>query len=220
MEERVGKLNDKQLQLCMAAREESARLAEILENLLDLNRIAAGKSHLETAPVRPITLVSDSVERFRSEAKSKGVSLVSAVAETLPEVVADRPPIGCVFENPLSNALRYTQAGGAIRIEAAPDAAFVRFSLTDTGTGIEATHLSRLFEPFFRVPGQDQGSGVGLGLAIVKEILQAHGGTIDVSSGMGQGTCFSFTLPLWPEAPAGSGPVPQSGAVDPRRGEP
>jgi signal transduction histidine kinase len=71
----------------------------------------------------------------------------------------------------------------------------VKVAVTDSGMGIEAEHLGRLFEPFYRVPGQDRPTGVGLGLAIVKEIVKAHGGSVGVSSEPGQGSTFWFTLP-------------------------
>jgi signal transduction histidine kinase len=101
-----------------------------------------------------------------------------------------------VFANLLSNALRFTSAGGSITLNACEDDGNIRFSVEDTGTGIDAEHLEHLFEPFYRVPGQREKNGIGLGLSIVKEIVDAHGGTVGAESSPGKGSRFSFTLPV------------------------
>jgi signal transduction histidine kinase len=122
--------------------------------------------------------------------------MANAVQEDLPEVMADVAKIRHVFTNLLSNALRFTDPGGAITIRAALEPGSVHFFVEDTGTGIENEHLSHLFEQFYRTPGQDEKSGIGLGLSITKEIIQAHGGDVSVESQIGKGSIFGFTLPL------------------------
>ena len=92
------------------------------------------------------------------------------------------------------NAIEHTPAGGRITLTAREDENGVRFTVSDTGTGITAEHLPHIFEPFYRVPEPDRTAGAGLGLAIVKEIIEAHGGMVGVESREGQGTTFSFTL--------------------------
>jgi len=99
-----------------------------------------------------------------------------------------------VFANLLSNALKYTPPGGTISISAKEEGEHVRFQVSDTGVGIPDRYLPRIFEQFFRVPEQGQGTGVGLGLAIVKDIVEAHGGTVGVESQEGMGSTFRFTL--------------------------
>jgi signal transduction histidine kinase len=99
-----------------------------------------------------------------------------------------------VFANLLSNALRYTSAGGRVTVQARPDEEWVHFSVSDTGRGIPSKYLPRIFEQFFRVPDQGTETGAGLGLAIVKEIVEAHGGTVGVESTEGKGSTFTFTL--------------------------
>ncbi len=106
----------------------------------------------------------------------------------------DTTRIGYVFGNLLSNALKHTSPGGRITLAAEAEEAWVRFPVSDTGEGIPAAFLSRVFEPFFRVPGRRNESGAGLGLAIVKEIVEAHGGTVGVESREGKGSTFTFTL--------------------------
>jgi NtrC-family two-component system sensor histidine kinase KinB len=193
--ERVGPTNEKQAELLLSAREDSDRLHEILSGLLDISRLESGRVRMEFQNLSPVAVVTDSIEPYRREAQDRGVGLVTEVAGDLPPVWVDTTRIGNVFANLLSNALRHTSAGGRIRITAEPNDAWVRFIVSDTGEGIPAAFLSRVFEPFFRVPGQREVSlGAGLGLAIVKEIVEAHGGSVGVESREGTGSSFWFTL--------------------------
>ncbi len=111
-------------------------------------------------------------------------------------MLADSARIHSVFDNLLSNAMRFTMPGGKVTIRAYEDRGFVRFSVEDTGAGIPAEHITNLFDRFYRVPGQEKQSGVGLGLSIVKEIVEAHGGEVNVRSEQGKGSIFEFSLPL------------------------
>jgi two-component system, NtrC family, sensor histidine kinase KinB len=195
LEEKVGALTEQQAELLMGAREDSERLVNILDNLLDLNRMESGKAHLTLESVLPRALARDALEPYLAEAKEKGVSLVNDVPEELSEVMADKVRIQHAFANLLANALRFTAPGGTITIGAKPGPGSVQFSVQDTGEGIPAEHVGRVFEQFYRVPGQSETSGVGLGLAIVKEIVQAHDGEVGVESETGKGSLFYFTLP-------------------------
>jgi two-component system, NtrC family, sensor histidine kinase KinB len=201
LEERVGPLNEKQTELLMAARDDSERLVGILNDLLDINRIESGKSRLALEPVTPRALARDSIEPFIADAKDKGVMVVNDVSEELPEVMADVEKIRHVFANLLSNALRFTGPGGSVTIRASREQDYVAFIVEDTGKGIPAENVQHLFEQFYRVPGQDEKSGVGLGLAIVKEIVQAHCGEVGAESVVGSGSIFRFMLPLRTDSP-------------------
>lgn len=194
LEERVGTLNEKQIELLIAARDDSERLLGILNDLLDINRIESGKSNVSPQPVSPQVLVRDAIGPFIAEARDKGITMANAVPDDLPEVMADSEKIRHVFTNLLSNAIRFTSPGGSVTVRADVESDGVRFSIKDTGAGISAEHLKHLFEQFYRVPGQDEKSGAGLGLAIVKEIVQAHGGNVSAESEIGKGSTFSFTL--------------------------
>lgn len=194
LEERVGSLTEKQVELLLAAREDSDRLHSILNGLLDIGRIESGRVQMDFRPVSPQSMVLEAVEPFHRAAQDQGVTLVTNVPADAPEVWADETRIGHVFANLLSNALKYTPAGGAITLSAATEEKSVAFSISDTGKGIPEMHLARIFEPFFRVPDQGAGTGAGLGLAIAKEIVEAHGGTVGVESREGQGSTFIFTL--------------------------
>jgi signal transduction histidine kinase len=195
LEEALGPLNARQTELLLAAREESERLAAIVEELLDLNRMESGKTLLDIEPVSPHAMVRDAVEPFLAEAKDKGITLTITVPDDMPNVLGDSKRLQHVLANLLSNALRFTNPGGSVSVGAEAEPGMVRVAVTDTGRGIAAEHLGRIFEPFYRVPGQDRPTGVGLGLAIVKEILKAHGGSVGVASEPEKGSTFWFTLP-------------------------
>jgi signal transduction histidine kinase len=156
----------------------------------------SGKTNLDIENYSPHTLAREGIEPFHVEAKDKGVTVINGVPEDLPDVPADLVRIRHVFANLISNSLRFTKPGGVITVRAEREDGSIRFSVEDTGEGIPPEHLPRLFDQFYRVPGQDEKSGVGLGLAIVKEIVQAHGGTVGASSEAGKGSAFEFTLPL------------------------
>jgi two-component system, NtrC family, sensor histidine kinase KinB len=192
--EKVGTLNEKQAELLMSAREDSDRLHDILNSLLDLSRFESGKAQMEFQALSPRSIVMDAVEAFRRTAQDRGVALQTDVPGDFPDVWVDTIRIGHVFSNLLANALKHTSPGGRIALTAEADDAWVRFHVSDTGEGIPAAFLSRVFEPFFRVPGRQNETGAGLGLAIVKEIVEAHGGTVSVESSEGKGSSFTFTL--------------------------
>jgi two-component system, NtrC family, sensor histidine kinase KinB len=203
LEEVVGPLNAKQVELLLAARQDSDRLLTMVNDLLDLTRIEQGRVTLDVKPIAPAELLSESVERFDSRARDAGISLkVDAPAE-LPTVGVDRERFEHVFDNLIGNALAYTGRGGSITLSAdavsepgGGVAGSVRFRVADTGQGIPPQYLPRIFEKFFRVPGKRAGGGAGLGLAIVREIVTAHGGQIDATSRPGIGTTITLTLPV------------------------
>jgi len=196
LQEEVGELNVQQTELMVGAREDCERLVEMLDDLLDLNRIESGKGQLEPRPVQPSVLVREGIESFLAEARDRNVTLTVTTADELSDVVADPSAVRHIFANLLSNALRFTMPGGTVKVGAGMNGNFVRFFVEDTGSGIASEHLTHLFEQFYRAPGQDERSGVGLGLSIVKELVDAQGGKVTSQSQPGKGSCFSFTLPL------------------------
>ncbi len=196
LEERIGKLNEKQADLLLAARDESERLVHIIDDLLDINRIESGMAHLDIKAVSPSHLGIEGLELFLVPARDQGVSILNNIPDGLPDVMADFDSIRYVFANLLSNALRFTSPGGTVTISAVEDQNNIRFSVADTGEGISPEHMEHLFEQFYRVPGQQQKSGIGLGLSIVKEIVEAHGGKVSAESVYTKGSVFYFTLPF------------------------
>jgi two-component system, NtrC family, sensor histidine kinase KinB len=195
LEETLGPLNQKQAELLLAARDESERLTAVVEELLDLNRMESGKALLDLEKISPHELIRDALDPFVVDARDKGIALDYAASDDLPPVVGDAKRLQHVLSNLVTNALRLTQAGGGVAVRADVEGDTVKFTVEDTGVGIPPEYQSRLFEPFFRVPGQAKPSGVGLGLAIVREIVAAHGGNVGVTSQPGAGATFWFTLP-------------------------
>jgi two-component system, NtrC family, sensor histidine kinase KinB len=197
LEGAAGELSPKQLDVLGAAREDCERLQVIVDDLLDLARLHSGAVELDRQPCDPERLVDEVVQGHRGEAERRGVSLRTAVTPSLGAIQVDPARLRLVFANLTSNAIRHTPSGGTVTLIAAPlglDEHGVRFAVTDTGPGIAAEHLARVFERFYRVPGQPA-EGAGLGLSIAREIVEAHGGEIGVESEPDRGARFWFTIP-------------------------
>lgn len=178
--------------------QEASRLQRLVADLQELSRVEAGAYALEREPVALQALVNAVVARLEGQFADKGVTLKTTVPAGLPPVLVDEDRIGQVLLNLVGNALQYTPAGGAVTIDAEPQGDMVAVAITDTGIGIPAEHLSRLFTRFYRVDKSRSraGGGSGIGLTISKHLVEAHGGEIHASSpGTGKGSTFSFTLP-------------------------
>jgi two-component system, NtrC family, sensor histidine kinase KinB len=193
LSEKIGELTPKQVEVLEAARQDSDRLYQVIEDLLDISRIESGQSAIQMQPVNVQELVLRVTDKVRAAFRDHRVALTTEVAPDVPPLLADPVQLSLVFDNLLSNALKYTPAGGAVKVTAQSHDGRVRFAVEDSGAGIAPEYLSRVFEKFFRAPGQEQGSS-GLGLTIAKEIVEAHGGAIGVASLMGQGTTFTIDL--------------------------
>jgi len=200
LDEKIGDLNPRQTELLLAAREDTEHLNRIIEGLLDIGRIRSGRLKMEVRPLDTQELVLKAVESARHAYQDKGVRLEFDLPEDLPKAIADPSRIPLVLDNLLSNALKYTQSGGWVHIEVSPtepkesEPGWLQFQVSDTGTGIPAADLPRVFERFYRGALESGTGGAGLGLAIAKEVVEAHGGMIKVESREGEGSVFSFTL--------------------------
>ncbi len=194
LEEKIGSLNEKQADLLVSARDESERLFEIISDLLDISRIESGNIRMHIVPVSSYQLVADAVESFRSETRDKGIMLETNLPDELPEVAADQTRISHVLGNLLANAVKYTRVGGKIIVSAKTDGDNVLFFVADNGTGIPKEYHAKVFDKFFRIPGQTNPHGEGLGLTIAKEIMAAHDGEISFESTENKGTTFKFSL--------------------------
>jgi signal transduction histidine kinase len=196
LEEKIGPLNTKQLELLLAAREDSERLLRMINDLLDLARLESGHTRQRLEVVSPQTLIDDALPNLRSLLEAQDSRLVTDVAPDLPEVTVDSRQISHVFSNFVSNAARFSKPGEEIVLSVKQIGKTVRFSVLDHGPGIAKEFQSRVFERFFRIPGTEESNGVGLGLAIAKEIVVAHGGNIGLRSVPGEGSEFYFDLPV------------------------
>ena len=193
LNEKLGPLSPQQMELLVTAREDSDRLYRVIEDLLDISRIESGQAEIKLQPVNVEELVLQATDKMRPAFRDHGITLNIKVAPDVPRVLADPSRLQLVFDNLLSNALKYTPIGGEVTIKAQLEDSMVRFSVEDTGIGIAPEFLPRIFEKFFRVPGQEQISS-GLGLTIAKEIVEAHGGAIEATSQPGKGARFTFTV--------------------------
>ncbi len=177
--------------------EESDRLTEIIDNLLDMSQIEAGALRVDKTPTQLRTIIREVVDemRMRTEAHWFVVDLPA----DLPSVMADPRRIRQVLHNLLENAIKYSK-NGQITVSCEVEADHVVIGVADQGEGIPAEYLDQVFERFFQVDGAStrRVGGSGLGLSISRGIVQAHGGRIWVESGVGQGSTFRFTLPLAP----------------------
>jgi two-component system sensor histidine kinase ResE len=179
----------------------------MINDLLDLTRIEQGRVALDQEPVDASELIQETVDRHHVAAEDAGIVIKTDVEPGLRPAMVDRERVEHVFDNLLSNALRHTDRGGTIHLHAAGADGLVKFSVEDSGEGIDPQFLPRIFDKFFRAPGARQQGGAGLGLAIVREIVIAHGGQIEVKSTRGKGTTFTFSLPAAADPgrnPAGS----------------
>ena len=169
------------------------RMRRLAADLLDMAQMDAGRFSVTPEPVRVGVLLHGALEVYRPVTEQKGITLAVSPFPTL-ATLADEQRVHQVFANLIGNAVRFTPHGGTITLSAEKDGDRVRFSVTDTGAGIAPENLPHVFERFWR--GDSARGCAGLGLAISRAIVEAHGGTLSVDSQPGQGTTFTFTLPL------------------------
>jgi two-component system, OmpR family, sensor histidine kinase BaeS len=180
-------------------REEAGRVRRLVEDLHALWRTEAAPLHLDLAPLAPAALIESSVTRLGPDFAAKGLTLTVDVAPDLPMVRSDADRALQVLTNLLGNALRYTPAPGEVTITAAREGEAVLFSVCDTGAGLAAEDLTRVFDRFYRVDKSRSraAGGSGVGLAIARALVEAMGGRIWAASpGPDRGATFSFTLPI------------------------
>jgi signal transduction histidine kinase len=186
---------------------EARRLGRIVADLQEVSRTEAGQLRLSLQPLDPAAAVRTAAGRLGPEFAAKGITLSVEAAPGLPPVEADPDRLQQVLANLLSNALRHTPPGGTVGAHVTQQGAMIRFSVVDSGSGIAAEDLPRVFERFFRAdPSRARASGgSGVGLTIAKALVEQMGGSIEAASaGPGQGATFTFELPV-----AGR-PLPQS----------
>ena len=186
----------KKLQLLDLITQTVERMNRLIQDLLDVSRIEAGKLALERRPVDVEALLAQTELLFRGLADEAGIDLVLQASPFVPAIDADPDRIHQVLSNLIGNALKFTPAGGRVSVLVAPDQdeAYVRFSVTDTGAGIPRKQMERLFDRFWQAE-TSHAAGAGLGLVIVKGIVEQHGGSITVESEPGRGSAFHFTVP-------------------------
>jgi two-component system, NtrC family, sensor histidine kinase KinB len=206
LEGSLGPLTPRQQDMVATARDDAERLLRILNDLLDLARLDEGASALHREVVTAEALVQEVVVEFAETVASAGLNLTTDVDSNLPRISVDFPRIRHVFANLISNAIKHSPPAGRIVVRARHAADdHLEFSVHDDGPGIAPEFHVRIFERFFRVPGQAKG-GVGLGLSICREIVLAHGGCLGVRSSPNQGCEMYFALPSADHRPAVDSP--------------
>jgi signal transduction histidine kinase len=177
-------------------REAGEHLLTMIGDLLDLTRIESGHLRLQIDSVALAPLADECVALLQAQAASAQVRVVGALAAGV-AVQADRTRLKQVLLNLLSNGVKYNRAGGGVTLRARSDGAHAVIDVADTGVGIAAEHLARVFEPFQRgAHGHSAIEGTGIGLAVCKSLVELMGGSIDVQSAPGQGSLFTVRLPL------------------------
>jgi len=172
------------------------KLAQMVQELGELSRIESGEAPLNKRRINMADVIGHAVDRLRAQADRAELKLDIDIPPTLPEVMSDEARVEQVLVNIIHNAIKFTPSGGKINISAKARDNDILVSVSDTGVGIPADDLPRIFERFYKADKSRSGGGTGLGLAIAKHIVEAHGGRIWAESVEGRGSTFNFTLPL------------------------
>ncbi len=193
----VGELNEEQERFLSVVDRNADRLLHVVGDLLFVSQAEAGVISLEKSPFELIGLLTEAVDAALPAAEAKDLA-IQLNADHVAEVDADRARLAQVFDNLISNAIKFTLPGGRIDVSAVGRGNHVHIEIADSGMGISAEDQRRLFRRFFRTSTANEQAiqGTGLGLAIVKAIVDGHGGRVTVESEVGSGTTFCVELPL------------------------
>lgn len=208
----TGPLNEKQTRYLTRTKSNVDRLARLINDLLDLSRIEAGRIDLKPTHLPLVTLIKEVAESLRPVADEKLLSLEVSCLDHSVTAWADRDKVTQVLMNLIGNAVKFTPSQGKVTVAVQRNGhEWVQISVADTGPGIPAEEANKIFDMFYQAAevGQQKPKGTGLGLAISKSLVEMHGGEIWVESEVGRGSLFSFTLPARQpfeiEAPAHEG---------------
>ncbi len=200
----AGEINERQKHFLGLANRNISRLAALINDVLDFQKLDAGKMKLNLQENSIRQVAEEIYETMMLSAKNKGLELSLELDENLPKVTFDRDKIVQVLTNLVSNAIKFTPQAGRVRLSFQRQTDELVIRISDTGVGIPKEELPKIFEQFYRVQRHGEGiKGTGLGLAIVKKIVVLHGGRIEVESELDRGSTFSVFLPLT------DGPSPQ-----------
>jgi PAS domain S-box-containing protein len=205
----AGEINERQQHFLVRAETRAQGLINLINELLDISRIEAGRIVSEQGPLDLVPVLRHVVDFVRPQAEHKGQQIFVETPDSLPCVSADPRNMDEVFINVINNAIKYTPENGRIDVSADRVGDHVRITVADTGYGIPKEDIPKIFDKFYRVKNEKTRSisGTGLGLPIVKGIVEAHLGTIKVESQLGHGTTFSILLPVLTDDNPNTNPV-------------
>jgi CheY-like chemotaxis protein len=213
---RTGQLEpDKVAQALEVVERNTRTQAQLINDLLDVSRIITGKLELDLYPVELAPIVDEAVASSRRAAEAKGVRLELGAVATPGPVLGDPLRLGQIIGNLIANAVKFTSAGGWVRVDLARGDGEAVVSVTDTGIGIEPEVLDQIFDRFRQVDSTitRRHGGLGLGLAIARHLAELHGGSVSAESkGLGHGSAFILRLPLAPPAERDEAPQPSAPA--------
>lgn len=197
---KMGTLTDVQKDYLTMAKDSLGKMENLLIQFIEFLRIESKEYVPSFYPLDIVTAISRNIDYMKNEASKKDIEILFEHTQTAPSVHADLMMLNSIVSNLLDNAIKYTDAGGSITVRVSDGDDNVEVRITDTGSGIPENHVPYIFNPFFRVQRDTEGSG--LGLFIVKSMVEAHGGKIRVESIPGEGSSFSFRLPKYRSASA------------------
>jgi signal transduction histidine kinase len=194
----AGPLNDQQKQFLEVIRRNLQRMSTLISDLSDINRIESGKMTFDLKPFDIRETVADVTGSLHERIDARQQTLEIDIADEVPDVYADPNRMAQVLTNLISNANKYTPDGGQIVVRVVREPGFTAVSVQDTGIGISEENQKKLFTQFFRAEDYAvrEQPGWGLGLSIVRKMVEAQGGQIRFESELGQGSTFTFTIPL------------------------
>jgi len=201
----VGQPSDMQMNFLRRVKANADRLTGLVNDLLDISRIEQGRIELQLESLSMGALLDQVLDLLRTKFEEKHQRMYAMVPEGLPRVLGDYGRLTQILTNLMDNAYKYTPDGGEIAVYAYVREGMVHVAVADTGVGIAPEYQEKIFDRFFRVddPAVYEVSGTGLGLAIALSLIQMHGGSIVLESELGEGSIFTFTLPIAEGQPSG-----------------
>jgi signal transduction histidine kinase len=192
-----GPLNERQREYVEDIVASGQHLLDLINDILDISKIEAGRLELQVEEFDLQSALCNAITLVRSRAVAKDLRLELAIDEDLGGVRADARKFKQIMVNLLGNAVKFTPAGGSVRVTASRTNGETKISIDDTGVGIAPEHVERIFEPFYQVASDASTTraGTGLGLTLCKELIELHGGALAVASQPGKGSSFQFSLP-------------------------
>lgn len=204
----MGPINERQLSALNTVERNSTHLLSLINDILDVAKIESGQLTLTYSPIDVQQLCSSSLAFVQQQALRKRIQLQTQIPQSLPALFADEVRMRQVLLNLLTNAVKFTPEGGRVMLsvmvcaysEDPSEPTYLRFAVADTGIGIAPENIPKLFQPFVQIDSalNRQQTGMGLGLALVRQIVELHGGQVELTSDLGLGSCFTVNLPYLP----------------------